>query len=246
MAKLRTKHLQQTLTFPTWGGKRAGAGRPRRPHARRSSERHKQRPEVNPRHPIHVTLRVEQDVASLRRRHAYHAVRRALVPTLRRADFRIVHISLERDHVHLLVEAETKLALSRGLQGFQITAARYLNVAVSKARGDQRTGRVFADRYHARSISSPRDARNTLNYVLNNWRRHKQDQGMESMFWDVDYFSSGVSFGGWKELTDSLLPPVPEGYQPLPVSSPQTWLLVEGWTKAGPISMHAVPGPTPT
>ncbi len=124
------------------------------------------------------------------------------------------------------------------------SAARQLNAVVSKSRGVRRTGRVFADRYHARAIKSPRDARHTLSYVLNNWRRHRQDRGMESMFWDVDYFSSGVSFGGWKELADSpFLPPVPEGYERLSVSRPKTWLLEHGWMRAGAISMHAVPGP---
>ena len=241
MARPRKKHVQQEL--PAWGGRRKGAGRP--PRGGRSSERHKVRADHQARHPVHVTLRVEDAIGSLRRRQAYHAVRKALYTTLARKDFRIVHISLERDHVHLLVEAEHKTALSSGMQGFEISAARHLNAAASKERGSRRKGRVFADRYHARVITSPRQTRNALAYVLNNWRRHRQDGGMESMFWDVDYFSSGVSFGGWRELADSpFLPAVPEGYERLSVSRPRTWLLEHGWRRAGTISMHAVPGPT--
>ncbi len=242
MAKPRKKHLQQALAFKTWGGKRKGAGR--RPKGSRPGEKHERRPEHEARHPVHVTLRVEAAIGTLRRRDAYHAVRKAMYATLVRADFRIVHISLEHDHVHLLVEADHKLALSRGMQGFEIAAARQLNAAVSKARGRRRTGRVFADRYHARVITSPRQARHALSYVLNNWRKHKQDRGMESMFWDVDYFSSGVSFCGWRELDGSpFLPPVPPGYERLSVSRPRTWLLEKGWMRSGSISMHARPGP---
>lgn len=49
------------------------------------------------------------------------------------------------------------------------------------------------------------------------------------MFWEVDYFSSGMSFGGWKKLVESpFLPPVPEGYERLSVSRPRTWLLDRG------------------
>ncbi len=242
--KPRKRHVQQALAFKTWGGKREGAGRPAK--GSRSSERHKRRPEHCARHPVHVTLRVERAVGTLRRRDAYHAVRKAMYTTLGRTDFRIVHLSLEDDHLHLLVEADHKLALSRGMQGFEIAAARRLNAAVSKARGVRRSGRVFVDRYHARALTSPRDTRHTLSYVLNNWRRHQQDRGLESMFWEVDYYSSGVSFGGWKELAGSpFLPAVPEGYERLSVSRPKTWLLERGWMRSGSISMRAVPGRAP-
>ena len=241
MERSRKKHVQQALALNTWGGKRKGAGRPAK--GKRSSERHEQRPEHDPRHPVHVTLRVERAVGTLRRRDAYHAMRKAMYATLERQDFRIVHISLEADHVHLLAEADHKTALSRGMQGFEIAGARYINAVVSKARGARRRGRVFADRFHARAITSPRAARHALSYVFNNWRKHKQDRGIDSMFWDVDYFSSGVSFGGWKELADSpFLPPVPKGYERLSVSRPRTWLLDQGWMRAGTISMRAVPG----
>ncbi len=103
---------------------------------------------------------------------------------------------------------------------------------------------MFSDRYHARVLRSPRQVRNAVRYVLNNWRRHHEDQGIETMFWDVDYFSSGVSFTGWKELQGTTyVPEVQVGYAQLPVCSPRTWLLSVGWERAGTISMHAVPGP---
>jgi hypothetical protein len=80
--------------------------------------------------------------------------------------------------------------------------------------------------------------RNVMNYVMNNWRHHREDQGFESMFWEVDYFSSGPSFDGWKEGRSSL----PVGYEPLPTSVPQSWLLAVGWLRGGgAISMRAVP-----
>src|SRR5262252_2358301 len=85
----------------------SGAGRP--PKGAQAGARHKKRAEVNARHPQHVTLRVMRGVGWLRGHRAYRAIRRALVVTLARTDFRIVHFSLQSDHVHLLCEAEGKL-----------------------------------------------------------------------------------------------------------------------------------------
>jgi REP element-mobilizing transposase RayT len=225
------------MRFPKRGGKRDGAGRPKR--GPRASERHKKRPPLRAHQPVHVIVRVDPVVGGLRRRRAYQAFRRALQTSLKRTDFRVVQLSLQRQHVHLVVEASNERALARGMQGLQVAAARYLNAAISIERRERRTGRVFVDRYHARILKTPTEVRNVLNYVMNNWRHHQEDQGIDSMFWDVDYFSSGPSFGGWKEGAAS----VPIGYEPLPTSVPESWLLLGGWMRGGgEISMRAVPG----
>lgn len=241
MPRPRKKHVQQDLPFPKRGGKRPGAGRPRKGY--RSSERHKQRLRFNKLSVIHVTLRLVERFGDLRQEDTFRALRAATRAVLDRADFRIVHISPEVDHVHLIVEADSDGALASGVQAFEISAAQRLNRAISKRYGKRRRGQVFADRYHARLVKSPTQALHTINYVLNNWRRHDQDEAsLEARFWDVDYFSSAVSFTGWKELEhrDFKFPPAPDGR--LCVSPPQTWLLSTGWQKAGAISMYAVPG----
>jgi len=233
----RKHHIQEPLPFPKRGGKRKGAGRPKK--GLRASERHKKREALSARFPTHVTLRVEKALDGLRRRDAYHAIRTALPSTFRRTDFRICQLSLEQDHVRLIVEASDERALARGMQGFEIAAAHRLNAAVSKRTGRQRRGRVFSDRYHARILRTPTEVRNALNYVLNNWRHHSEHRGMESMFWEVDYFSSGPTFTRWIERP----PALPTRYEPLPMQPPSTWLLSIGWTRAGEISMFATPGP---
>ncbi len=161
---------------------------------------------------------------------------------VKHADFRIVHISLQHTHVHLIVEAKSKEALAKGMQGFQIAAARYLNGAVTKDTGVKCAGTVFPDRYHARALTSPRAVRHALNYVLNNWRRHGEDRGNKTRL--VDPYSSGVNFGGWKELEDSpFLYQVPEGFSRLTTAVAQTWLLAKGWTMHGAIGTRERPGP---
>ncbi|HEU4730960.1 MAG TPA: transposase [Kofleriaceae bacterium] len=238
--------------LPLWkprGGKRRGAGR--KPKGPRAGSPHKARPELKARHPVHVVLRTVAAVRSLRRRHTYQAIRWATLTTARREDFRIVHLSIQRTHIHLLVEADGKGALSAGMQGFQISAAKHLNRAISKGRpGPRRRGTVFPDRYHAEIITTPTQARHTLSYVLNNWRKHGEPRHEMARTWKVDWFSTAAMFPGWAEYGDEpeerrhFLWKGPATYDPLIVYQPRTWLLREGWKKAGPISKNETPSAT--
>jgi REP element-mobilizing transposase RayT len=190
----RSEPAQQVL-FKKRGGKRRGAGR--KPKGRRAGSPHKARPELKARHPVHVVLRVIGAVGSLRRRFTYRAIREATLTTARRDDFRVVHVSIQRTHVHLLVEADGKRALASGMQGFQISAAKHLNAAISKGKpGPRRRGTVFPDRYHAEIITSPRQARHALAYVLLNWRKHQEDRKQPMSEWKVDWFSTAAMFPG--------------------------------------------------
>jgi REP-associated tyrosine transposase len=234
----RKRHVQQSLFRR--GGKRRGAGR--KPKGARAGERHEARPDFKPYHGLHVVMRVVAAVGSLRRREMYKAIRNASIAAARSERFRIVHVSLQRDHVHMLVEARHKDALARGMQGFQISAAKSINAALGDDARPRR-GKVFCDRYHLEVIRSPTQARHTISYLLNNWRHHREDRGELSRTWLVDPFSTGVLFPDWVERQDEpWLWPMRETYDPLVVFRPQTWLLAEGWKKAGTISYLEVPG----
>ena len=206
-------------------------GRPRK--RGKHDPAHVARPEVVARHPVHVVLRVTREVGDLRTRHAYRAIRGAIATAAARADYRVVHASIQSNHVHLLVEADDKRALTRGMQGFAISAARRLNRELRRRRGD-----VFPFRYHATPITSPKQARNAIAYILNNWRRHRNDARAP---WRIDPDSSAEQFAGGEP---------PHGYapraEPLPCVRPTSWLLSDGWARAGPIRTDEVPGPDPT
>jgi REP element-mobilizing transposase RayT len=232
------KRAQQKFVFRTWGGKRKGAGRKQVKSCK--SQPHRRRPEIASNVAIHVTLRVAQDVSRMRRMDAYRALRKAMLVVLARIDFRIIHTSIQRNHVHLVVEADSKSALARGMQAFQTSAARRLNKIDRDRRGRVRTGPVFPDRYHLEIVATPTHARHTLSYVLNNWRRHGEDRGPQTTTWLVDRYSSAVNFNGWTEALNWVLP---DDYEPLPVAHPQTWLLREGWKLGGTVSIYETPGP---
>ena len=229
MARPHKIHVQEEMQFPTWGGKRANAGR--RQVRPRKSEPHRARPRLQPTNPVHVVLRVVPAVGRLRRRPSYKAIRRAMQVVLDHADFRIVHVSIQATHLHLLVEAANETALAKGMQAFEISAARRLNAAA------KRRGTVFADRYHPEVIDNPRQAHHCLGYVLNNWRKHGEHRATT---WRLDPYSSAISFAGWTEHPLYWEPP--ESYERLPVCVPQTWLLYEAWKRHGTIAITRVPG----
>ena len=102
----------------------------------------------------------------LRRRVVLRQLREALQAGGVRANFRLVHYSVQGNHLHLVVEAHDKLALSRGMQGLAIRIAR----AVNRAAG--RKGQVFADHYFARELKTPAEVRRAVRYVLDNHLHH--------------------------------------------------------------------------
>jgi REP element-mobilizing transposase RayT len=224
------------------GGKRKGAGRPK--SGLRASERHKTRTVFKRGEPVHVIMRASPEVGSLRTRTIMRAIHEATIVVLRHeARFRIVHLSVQRTHIHLIVEAENRVALATGMQAFGISAARNINRVVAERSGEKRKGRVFADRYHARILKTPRQVRNTIAYVLNNWRHHGEDKLEIAKDWVIDPFASGVFFIGWKERDDkgyTYRPP--PGYIGFVVWQPSLWLLREGWRRWGLISTREVPG----
>ena len=228
------------------GGARKGAGRPKRPISEgRSSERHMVRPKLAASQPVHVVLRATGDVGSLRCYEGFEAVKEARLSSLRHEDkFRIIHFSIQRNHIHLIVEARDRKALWRGMQGFASSCARHLNAAITARRGKRRRGSVFTDRYYAHILKTPREVRNCLAYVLNNWRHHQIENAvwMDQTWTKVDPFSSALAFDGWKERPVGARFTIPPGYEGSWIWLPRTWLMTTGWRRYGLISFREVPG----
>jgi putative transposase len=154
---------QQQLPLRQWGGARPGAGRKRQ--AARRNVPHRRRRRFR-RGTLHVTLRLRAEVWSLRTHRCFRALRRAFERGCQRFGYRLVHFSVQGNHIHLIVEAPDAVQLGRAMKGLEVRMARALNGVM------RRRGPVFADRYHAHLLRSPREAANAVRYVLENWRVH--------------------------------------------------------------------------
>ena len=230
-ARSRRRWRQGELEFRSWGGVRRGAGRP--PAGERAGVSHVLRAKLATRFPVHVTTRLLQGLPTLRNRRVYAVLRGAFTAGCDRLGFRLVHYSVQANHLHLLVEARDRQSLSRGLQGLFIRVAKALN------RLWGRKGTVFADRYQDHILRTPREVRQALAYVLNNAHRHRR-QTLYLGRVGPDAYGSGPWFDGWKERFTL------RGVKcPRSVAAPRTWLLNVGWRRHGLIRLEEVPGRDP-
>jgi REP element-mobilizing transposase RayT len=190
---------QASFAFKAHGGRRRGAGR--KPKGERALVSHKERPRFEKATPAHVTLRVMNDVPSLRSSRRFAVIRRCFNAARGLNGLRLVEFTVMGNHLHLIIEADSSGALSRGMQGLCIRLAKAMNRALKG-----RAGRVFADHYHSHLLVTPAEVRNALRYVSENAEHHFGAAG-------VDWFSSQNP-----ELREQL-------------ELPKTWLLTVGFRR---------------
>jgi len=231
---------QLAFPFPTgWGGARPNAGHKAGP---RQTVPHRSRPQHREWQPVHVTLRAR--ISQLRSQFIFPTVRLALTRATRHngTRFRVVHFSVQSNHLHLVVEASDRSALSSGMSGLAIRVARYVNDLLS------RQGRFWAERWHGRALKTPREVRNAIVYVLANARKHAR----RTLPAGIDPCSSAIWFDGWSEVRAESGVPPPFFERPrwrnhsneVPTSAdfaPRTWLCRTGWRRHGLISLGEMP-----
>jgi len=239
---MKTKLAQQEFGFTNWGGKRRGAGR--KPNGERAGVSHARRPVLASRHPVLVTMRLRAGLRSLRYNDTYALLKDAFAAATRES-FRVVEYSVQSNHMHLLVEANDAKSLGRGMLGLSVRIVRGLKKLW------QHVGSVFADRYHARILRTPREVRNALVYVINNARKHGAWSAAHA-----DPYSSGTWFSGWKTSakhaaqSETSLPSASGTASSPAVSSSRflararTWLLSLGWQRHGLLDPFESPAAT--
>jgi len=147
-----------------------------------------------------------------------------------RGRFRVAHYSIQRDHVHLIVEASTSRDLASGMKSIGARLARAVN------RTFRRRGAVLADRFHLHVLRTPREVRNAIAYVLLNARRHLAKSGRRvDPHGRIDPASSGRWFMGWRRLAAT-------STDPPAVAAPRSWLLRIGWQRIGLVDVDEIPG----
>jgi REP element-mobilizing transposase RayT len=209
------------------GGRRPGAGRRPGPNPR---IRHRSRTSLARRLPCHVTLKVREGIPSLRTVRLVRELERSFAASCERNDFRLVHYSIQGNHAHLIVEADGRDALGRGMKSHGARIAR----AVNRIFG--RSGPVLSDRYHLHVLRTPREVRNALAYVLLNARKHAARAGRARS--RSIQLSSGRWFEGWERTVCETRSAIPARK---PVANARSWLLSVGWKRAGLLNPEAIP-----
>jgi REP element-mobilizing transposase RayT len=158
---------------------RKGAGRPRT--LGRVELPHRSRDSFRKASPLHVTMRMASNVYNLRSRRSASALKLAIFGGADRFGVRVVQLSVQGNHLHLLAEAPDQVALGRAMKGLGVRIARRMNAMM------KRSGRVIGDRYHARRLKTPTEVRNAMHYIRYNHQHHGLGRG-------VDEYSSDLVF----------------------------------------------------
>ena len=162
------------------GGQRPGSGR-KRLHSQGVA--HRKREKINARTALHINFKVK---ASIRNKHCLNILKRA-IRNSRAMGLRVIHFSLQSNHVHLIVEATQNAILTKGMRSLTITFSKGV------ARG-----RIQVERYHLHVLKSLRETKNAVYYVLLNEQKHS---GLKKAY--VSDYSSLGAIRGLRELAQS-------------------------------------------
>jgi REP element-mobilizing transposase RayT len=152
------KHTQLSLINP----KRAG-----RPAKVDIGIRHISREKISKPSALHLTIKVRENKADIKNKRIlkalHHAIKRA-----RLQNMKVLHYTLEYNHLHILVEVSNNKILHKGMQALGIS----LSKAINKIKNLK--GTVYKHRYHFRKLNSRREMKNALLYIFKNGMKHKR------------------------------------------------------------------------
>ena len=194
-------------------------------------------------------MRRVRQAPSLRSERIFRCILRQLA-WARHQGVRVVHYSVQHDHLHLIVEGTDRLDISSQMRKLFSRVARAVNSIA------QRRGSLFRDRHHRVELNCPTKARNALVYVLFNDRKHHAQNGgaISEAFWnDLDDRTS-IAWLAPVDWDPRARPP-PDFIARLRArdsdidglgaarSAPRTWFAQAGWRirGGGRLSLYELP-----
>lgn len=164
------KQLELNLNKGSWGGRRSGSGRKRK-HSKGVA--HRTREKVTHRTPVHINFKFK---TYIRNKSCLKLLKRAIV-NARSHGLRIIHFSLQTNHIHLIIESDNNAILAKGMRSLTITFAKGLN-----------KGKIQIERYHLHVLKTIRETKNAVHYVLFNKQKHEK-----GTYSKIDEYSSLLS-----------------------------------------------------
>lgn len=153
---MQSKQLSLNLYKGKRGGRRPGSGR-KRIHSKGVA--HRNREKVHRRTSLHISFKFK---AFIKNKYCLALLKRAILNG-RKQGLRVLHFSLQHNHVHLIVEADSNDLLTKGMRSLTVTFAKGL-----------KKGRVQVERYHLHVLKSVQETRNAIHYVGFNKQKHEK------------------------------------------------------------------------
>lgn len=155
MKRLR-KGTQLKLTNPKNAGRKA---------IHDKGIRHIERELITFTRALHLTVKLNK--ADIQNKSILKALRYAICRA-RIQGLKIIHYSLEHNHIHLYAEADNNEVLAKGMKAFGVCLVKRIN------KFFKTVGTVYKHRYHLRILKSASDVKNVINYILKNGIKHKR------------------------------------------------------------------------
>lgn len=156
------KQLQMNVNGSRWGGRREGAGR-KRIHSTGVS--HRKRERITRHTPVHITIKYSTRI----RNKAFLEILKRAILSAQSKNLRIIHYSVQSDHIHFIIEANGNRKLTAGMRSLSVTLARGLN--------DEH---VQVERYHLHVLRNPVEVKNAVRYVVFNEEKHSGKRNIDS------------------------------------------------------------------
>lgn len=171
------RQLKLNLNKGRHGGRRSGSGRKR---IYSKGVAHRIRETVSSRTPCHVNFKYK---CHIKNKDCLKLLKRAIANS-RAYGLRIIHFSLQHNHIHIITEPTNNEILTRGMRSLTITFAKGLN-----------QGKVQIERYHLHVLRTLREAKNAVHYVLFNKQKHEKGTCSK-----IDEYCSLWAVSKWNEL----------------------------------------------
>lgn len=153
---MKSKQMSLNIYKGSRGGRRPGSGR-KRLHSKGVS--HRVREKVTHRTPVHINFKYK---TLIKNKLSLKLLKRAIM-NARSHGLKVIHFSLQSNHVHLIIESENNDLLTRGMRSLTVTFAKGL-----------RRGKVQLERYHLHVLRSISETKNAVHYVLFNKQKHEK------------------------------------------------------------------------
>lgn len=135
--------------------------------------------EINRPSPLHLKIKLKKADIKIQNKAILKILRYAILRA-RLQGLKIIHYSLEHDHVHLYMECDDNEILGRSMKAFGVTLVKKMNKYFHKK------GSAYKHRYRLRILKSASEVKNVINYILKNGMKHKRTNRV------FDFYNSAI------------------------------------------------------